>query len=130
MGSGDDDNGPGVAQSLRGDVFLPFFTTRAEGSGIGLNLARQIVVAHGGSIEVVEPTRSGANIRKAGLDFAQGDLLLDKGRLLDPAIGMFWTGPETCAREYTPGHLARVAEQMGRKPFLWDNYPVNDGARM
>ncbi len=52
------------------------------------------------------------------------------GRLLDPAVDLFWTGPEVGAREFTPGHLARVAGQMGRKPFLWDNYPVNDGARM
>jgi hypothetical protein len=52
------------------------------------------------------------------------------GRLLDPAIRLFWTGPEVCAREFTPGHLARVAGQIGRKPVLWDNYPVNDGARM
>jgi hyaluronoglucosaminidase len=52
------------------------------------------------------------------------------GRLLDPAIRIMWTGPEVCAREFTPGHLARVAHQLRRKPFLWDNYPVNDGARM
>ncbi|MBX3560588.1 MAG: beta-N-acetylglucosaminidase domain-containing protein [Sphingomonas sp.] len=52
------------------------------------------------------------------------------GRLLDPAIDVMWTGEEVCAREIAPGHLARVAEQLRRKPFLWDNYPVNDGARM
>lgn len=52
------------------------------------------------------------------------------GRLLDPAIRIFWTGAEVCAGEFTPGHLARVAGQLGRKPMLWDNYPVNDGARM
>jgi hypothetical protein len=52
------------------------------------------------------------------------------GRLLDPAIRILWTGAEICAREFTPGHLARVAEQLRRKPFLWDNYPVNDGARL
>jgi hypothetical protein len=51
------------------------------------------------------------------------------GRLLDPAIQLFWTGPEVGSREFTPGHLARVAGQIGRKPILWDNYPVNDGAR-
>lgn len=49
---------------------------------------------------------------------------------LDPAIGLFWTGEEVCSREYSPGHLARIAERMGRKPILWDNYPVNDGPRM
>ncbi len=52
------------------------------------------------------------------------------GRLLDPSVEIMWTGEEVCAREFSPGHLERVSEQIGRKPFLWDNYPVNDGARM
>ncbi len=52
------------------------------------------------------------------------------GAALDPAIEVFWTGEEVCSREYSPGHLARVTSQLGRKPFLWDNYPVNDGPRM
>ena len=52
------------------------------------------------------------------------------GRLLDPAIRIMWTGEEVCSQEFSPGHLARVADQIRRKPFLWDNYPVNDGARM
>ncbi len=50
--------------------------------------------------------------------------------MLDPAIGLYWTGEEVCSREFSPGHLARVAGQLGRKPTLWDNYPVNDGPRM
>lgn len=56
--------------------------------------------------------------------------LEDLGRLLDPSIEILWTGEEVCSREFTPGHLARVASQLRRKPFLWDNYPVNDGPRM
>ena len=52
------------------------------------------------------------------------------GRLLDPSIRILWTGEEVVSREYSPGHLVRVAEAIGRKPFLWDNYPVNDGALM
>jgi hyaluronoglucosaminidase len=52
------------------------------------------------------------------------------GRLLDPAIQVFWTGEEVVSRQYTPGHIDRVADQLGRPPFLWDNYPVNDGQRM
>ena len=43
---------------------------------------------------------------------------------------MYWTGEEICAREFSPGHLDRVAEALRRKPTLWDNYPVNDGPRM
>ena len=52
------------------------------------------------------------------------------GRLLAPEVAIFWTGEEVCAREFSPGHLQRVAAQLNRKPVLWDNYPVNDGPRM
>ncbi|WP_420126470.1 beta-N-acetylglucosaminidase domain-containing protein [Longimicrobium sp.] len=52
------------------------------------------------------------------------------GAALDPRMEIFWTGEEVCSREYSPGHLRRVADQIRRKPFLWDNYPVNDGQRM
>ena len=55
--------------------------------------------------------------------------LQDLGRRLDPAIGVYWTGEEICTREFSPGHLTRVAEALGRKPTLWDNYPVNDGSK-
>ena len=52
------------------------------------------------------------------------------GAELDPAVHIFWTGEEVCSRELSVGHLRRVEELLGRKPFLWDNYPVNDGQRM
>jgi hypothetical protein len=69
-----------------------------------------------------------------GLDTAFGrrpdGYVEEFGAALDPAIDIFWTGEEVCSREYSPGHLARVSEQLRRKPFLWDNYPVNDGPRM
>lgn len=56
--------------------------------------------------------------------------LEDFGKALDPKIDVFWTGEEVCSREYSPGHLRRIGDQLRRKPFLWDNYPVNDGPRM
>ncbi|MFM8409691.1 MAG: beta-N-acetylglucosaminidase domain-containing protein [Alphaproteobacteria bacterium] len=56
--------------------------------------------------------------------------LADLGGALDPAIHVYWTGPEVCSREISPGHLEGVADRLRRKPFLWDNYPVNDGPRM
>ena len=58
------------------------------------------------------------------------DYLDTLGRGLDPAVEIFWTGEEVCSREYSPGHLAHVTEVLRRKPFIWDNYPVNDGPRM
>jgi hyaluronoglucosaminidase len=54
----------------------------------------------------------------------------DLGRRLDPRVGVYWTGEEICAREFSVGHLARVAESLRRAPTLWDNYPVNDGPQM
>jgi hypothetical protein len=52
------------------------------------------------------------------------------GAALDRRIEVFWTGEEVCSRAYGVNHLARVTQQLGRRPFLWDNYPVNDGPRM
>ena len=52
------------------------------------------------------------------------------GRSLDPAIEIMWTGEEICSTGFTAAHLDRVADQLRRKPFLWDNYPVNDGPKM
>jgi hyaluronoglucosaminidase len=52
------------------------------------------------------------------------------GRSLDSRIDVFWTGPKVCSTEYPREHLEAVAHKLGRKPFLWDNYPVNDSRAM
>ena len=44
------DNGPGIPSELLDKIFVPFFTTKREGSGVGLALSRQIMIAHGGNI--------------------------------------------------------------------------------
>lgn len=46
------DTGPGVPKDVRDKLFEPFVTTRAEGTGLGLALVREIVEAHGGSIRL------------------------------------------------------------------------------
>lgn len=56
--------------------------------------------------------------------------LQDFARRTPADVDIFWTGEEVCARAISAGHLARVADQLGRLPVLWDNYPVNDGPRM
>jgi hyaluronoglucosaminidase len=49
---------------------------------------------------------------------------------LDKKVNTFWTGELVCSKAYTAEHLKAVADKLGRKPTLWDNYPVNDGPRM
>ena len=56
--------------------------------------------------------------------------LEELGETLGDGIEVFWTGPEVVTRAYSASHLRRVAVQLRRRPFLWDNYPVNDGHRM
>jgi len=46
------DNGPGIPDEILEQIFIPFFTTRENGSGIGLSLSRQIMRLHGGSLQV------------------------------------------------------------------------------
>jgi len=52
------------------------------------------------------------------------------GREMDKKVRVFWTGELVCSKSYSEEHLKSTAELLGRKPFLWDNYPVNDGPRM
>jgi nitrogen fixation/metabolism regulation signal transduction histidine kinase len=57
------DNGPGIRPDQREKVFVPFFTTKRQGSGIGLTLVRQIAAAHGASVDVGETPAGGATVR-------------------------------------------------------------------
>ncbi|RLA26682.1 MAG: histidine kinase [Gammaproteobacteria bacterium] len=50
------DNGSGIADESIEQIFVPFFTTKRDGSGIGLSLSRQIMTAHGGDIVVNSDT--------------------------------------------------------------------------
>jgi len=46
------DSGPGIPEELRERIFYPFFTTKAQGSGVGLANAQKVILSHGGSIQV------------------------------------------------------------------------------
>lgn len=48
------DNGAGISKENREKIFIPFFTTKSEGTGIGLSLCREIIRRHGGHIFVLE----------------------------------------------------------------------------
>ena len=54
------DNGPGVPDDMASKIFVPFFTTKEEGSGVGLALARQIMIAHSGFVTLGKSETGGA----------------------------------------------------------------------
>jgi signal transduction histidine kinase len=61
------DNGSGIAPADRERIWSPFFTTRKEGTGLGLALSRKTVEAHGGRIELV--TDSSSTDSRKGTEF-------------------------------------------------------------
>ena len=56
------DNGVGIIAPVQEQIFVPFFTTKKQGSGIGLALCKQIVVNHGGSIELFSEENNGCMV--------------------------------------------------------------------
>ena len=54
------DNGPGVPADIAKNIFVPFFTTKRDGSGVGLALTRQVMLAHGGTVTLGSSDSGGA----------------------------------------------------------------------
>ena len=59
------DSGPGISPELLEKVFTPFFSTRADGLGLGLNICRTIIEAHGGHLLA-------CNLESGGAEFSFG----------------------------------------------------------
>src|SRR6266699_972723 len=64
------DNGPGVPSDRRTEVFKPYFTTQKKGTGLGLAVVQQIVLAHGWEIECLPNQPKGAVFRITHLKLA------------------------------------------------------------
>ena len=54
------DNGPGISDEVASKIFVPFYTTKRDGSGVGLALTRQVMIAHGGSVNLAKTSGGGA----------------------------------------------------------------------
>ncbi|MEK8030406.1 ATP-binding protein [Ideonella sp. DXS29W] len=61
------DRGPGIPPDVAGKLFTPFFTTRAEGMGLGLSLCRTVIEQHGGALDFV--TASASHPGASGTEF-------------------------------------------------------------
>ena len=57
------DNGSGIPEELLESIFIPFFTSHKDGSGIGLSLAKHIMLLHQGSIQVETEEGVGTTFR-------------------------------------------------------------------
>jgi two-component system NtrC family sensor kinase len=57
------DSGPGIEDEHKVHVFEPFFSTKVGGTGLGLTVSYNIVTAHGGLLELVSGSDSGATFR-------------------------------------------------------------------
>jgi nitrogen fixation/metabolism regulation signal transduction histidine kinase len=56
------DNGPGIASDQREKIFVPFYTTKRQGSGVGLTLVRQIATVHGATVGISPTPGGGATV--------------------------------------------------------------------
>jgi two-component system sensor kinase FixL len=56
------DDGPGISPDVRENIFIPFFTTKRRGTGLGLPTAKRFVEAHGGRISVDCPPSGGTTV--------------------------------------------------------------------
>jgi signal transduction histidine kinase len=65
-----EDSGPGVPDDHADQVCLPFFTTKATGSGVGLSLARQIAQGHGGALTLLSPAAPSVHAPLGGARFS------------------------------------------------------------
>src|SRR6266478_2816526 len=54
------DNGPGIEQASLGKLFRPFYTAKADGTGLGLAVVQKIIVQHGGQVEARNRSEGGA----------------------------------------------------------------------
>jgi len=57
------DNGPGIDPAARERVFRPFFTTRSNGTGLGLALVQKIIVTHNGRVSIGTSPQGGASLQ-------------------------------------------------------------------
>jgi signal transduction histidine kinase len=65
-----EDDGPGIPEDNREDVFKPGYSTAEDGTGFGLSIVKQVAEAHGWNVGVTEGTDDGARFEITGIELA------------------------------------------------------------
>ena len=88
------DSGPGIVPDREAQVFLPFYTTKTNGSGVGLSLARQIVQSHGGQLRLV--------LERTADDLEGACFMFDIGMPAETSLSPATASATTTARRIPP----------------------------
>lgn len=116
------DQGPGLKPETIREIFTPFFTTKAGGTGLGLPVARRIVEEHGGRIELANRESGGAVARvrlptapaiqqKLPLDGVWADIFPDPAGQARPAAGKSSSGARVGPRNKKASRGPRCSAQ-------------------
>ena len=70
-----EDQGPGIASQTFDKIFTPFFTTKADGTGLGLATVKKLTELHGGRVSAMNKPEGGAVFKVEIPDFSQGERL-------------------------------------------------------
>ena len=62
-------NAPEIAKEVAEQIFVPFFTTKTDGSGIGLSVSKRIMDLHNGSLRFIQPAKEPACIKTFRMTF-------------------------------------------------------------
>jgi signal transduction histidine kinase len=79
------DSGPGIPPDVLEKIFIPFFTTKSRGTGLGLPTAKRLIEAHGGVIAVNCPDRGGTVVMVRLPLMRAGATAPGAGPVLEPA---------------------------------------------
>jgi protein O-GlcNAcase/histone acetyltransferase len=114
------DDIPSVLPEADSPVFDSFAAAQADLANLVLARLRET----GGGSVIFCPTEYCG--RMAGGDPRGSAYLRRLGEALDPAVDVFWTGPEIVSEVIGADHLRAVGDVLRRKPVIWDNFHAND----
>lgn len=108
-----EDDGPGVPEALRDDIFQPFFTTKptGEGTGLGLSISAGIVRAHGGEIRVESHPGGGATFQILLPSLAGQERLMPAPEAVPPPLELDL--PTPCLEPPQQRHVLLVDDEPG-----------------